>query len=450
MLITSDKKIAIVGLGITGMSVARYLSRCGMAFCAFDTRAEHPSFSEFRAAFPQNELYCGEIPVGALDHFYELVVSPGISIKEPYVDSAAKAGVSVIGDVELFLREASKPVVGITGSNGKTSVTTLMGLCAEAAGIDVAVGGNIGVPALDLLEQNADLYVLELSSFQLETTKKGGLTVACNLNLSPDHMDRYATYPHYVAAKQRIFFGAKNVVYNLLDPLTQPPVIDGVARRGFASKRVTEEGEQQFLFDRNSGQLLVAKTPVLHESELATKGLHNIENSLAVMAICDALNIPMEAVVRVLKEFKGLEHRCEYVASKNEIDFINDSKATNIGAAVAAINSFKKLGKKITLIAGGDGKGVCFDDFGKCVSRDVENLILIGRDAAVIGEAVSGSTNKVTVSTMKEAVEKAYSLADEHGVVLLSPACASFDMYSGYEQRGQDFKRCVTELMLSC
>lgn len=446
-LIGSSKKLAVIGLGVTGVSVARFLTSKNSYFCMFDTREAPPSLNSFTSEFPNVDIYLGEMDEHALSDFDEIIVSPGISMQEACIQSAKKLGKPVYGDIELFLKEVHVPVVGITGSNGKTTVTTLVGLCAVESGLNAKVGGNIGTPALDLLDENADLYVLELSSFQLETIGKANLTLACNLNVTPDHMDRYGSFAQYVAAKQRIYYGAKSVVFNGEDVLTRPPEIDGVKRCQFSTERKVEENAIQYYWNSENNCLMCGQTPLMTVADLKIKGLHNVQNALSVFAVCDGLNIDKKDTVKVLSTFSGLPHRCQLVEEKNDVLFVNDSKATNVGAAEAAITGFVKMNYDVVLIAGGDGKGVDFKLFSQCIDKNVSAVILIGRDAEEIGKHLNSATPCRNAGSMKEAVAIAVSIANKNSVVLLSPACASFDMYSGYEERGEDFVRAVNEVV---
>lgn len=449
-LIATDKQTVIFGLGQTGVSVARYLLKRGTTFTIVDSRENPPGISELREFAPDVRVITGPLDEAVKNFFSEaaeIVISPGLPRTEPVLQKAIENNVPLVGDIALFLREAKVPVIGITGSNGKTTVATLMGLVAARAGINVAVAGNIGVPALDVLDATVELYVLELSSFQLESLSSANLSVACVLNVSEDHMDRYDSLPQYCMAKQRIFWGAKKVVYNLDDRLTQPPVVSGVSRFGFSLENKVEDGEQKYWWDRRTKALVCNGEALLTSSELTMFGIHNIANALAVLALCDAAKIARDAAVVVLREFTGLPHRCQWVAKHNGVTYINDSKATNVGAAIAAITGMEEDFDSITLIVGGDGKGADFRDLACAINeRGVQRLICIGRDgpniAALVGEAIE----KQFACSMKDAVLLASQLSPSDSVVLLSPACASFDMFSGYEDRGEQFVRAVGAL----
>lgn len=433
----------VVGMGATGMSIANFLSEKGRAFHLFDTRSSSLVSSDFAKAFPEAKQFFEEVSDDVLLGAEEIYLSPGVPRDESVIKRALEAGKSVVGDIELFLREADKPVVGITGSNGKSTVTTMVGLAAEKAGLNVGVGGNIGIPALELLSHDVDLYVLELSSFQLESTNSPNLKVACCLNISADHMDRYESLAHYVMAKQRIYDGAETVVYSLDDAATTAPVASKAKRFGFGLSKDIEKNETQFTFSPQSGCLEREGQSLIHKNDIKIKGVHNVRNALALYAIADAAAIDQEACREVLVEFEGLPHRCEYVDEWKGVSFINDSKATNVGATRAAISGLAPEYEGLILIAGGEGKGADFDELGKCINENVRVLILFGKDREKIADFVAPHVSVHFVNDMDQAVAKSKELAEEGELVLLSPACASFDMFENFEHRGQMFNQCV-------
>lgn len=466
-MIASDKCTVVVGLGLTGFALARYFTRLGEPFLVVDTRAEPPNLADFKMEFPDVVVHLGSSDKVAdtLARASRIVVSPGVSLAELGLQVShqnRKADIEVIGDIELFARDARAPIVAITGSNGKSTVTTLVAEMAAAAGKQVAAGGNLGTPALDLLADNIDLYVLELSSFQLETTYNLKPKVATVLNLSPDHMDRYTDLLDYHRAKHRVFPGAEQVVINRDDKLSEPLVSAGVKRWSFGLDQ-PDFGGFGITFDpKNSGKkgdeawLVFESETLMPVAELGIKGSHNVANALAALALGHAVDLPMDAMLAVLRRFKGLSHRCQTVAEINGVAWINDSKATNVGAAVAAINSCANDFSKLILIAGGQGKGQDFTPLGEQLAGKVKHLILIGEDAALIERAVSGQlsdSSKATslpviirATTLDAAVSTARDLAVSGDCVLLSPACASFDMFSSYEERGECFARAVRAL----
>lgn len=445
MIATSSVK-AIIGTGVTGLSVARFCARQQQPFILFDTRLQPPALADIRAEFPDLALELGPLNSESLLLADEIIISPGLSVTDPAIVAAKAAGISVVGDIELFVRHAKAPIVAITGSNAKSTVTTLVGEMAAEAGINVAVGGNLGTPALDLLGDDIELYVMELSSFQLETVNRVGAKVATILNISADHLDRYPDMRAYHAAKLRVYYGAEQVVFNRKDILTQPPLAQG-------AKPITFGGPAEFnhfgvIEEEGETWLAWQFQPLLRASELVIRGKHNLDNALAALALGRAAGIPMDAMIATLKKFRGLKHRCEWVANKQGVDFFNDSKGTNIGATVAAIHGLAHAPAQLVLIAGGEGKGADFSELASAVSGNVRALVLIGRDAPLIEAALTGITQIIHASSMPDAVNKAYSAAQTGDSVLLSPACASFDMFKNYGDRGEQF--CAAVEALSC
>jgi UDP-N-acetylmuramoylalanine--D-glutamate ligase len=444
-LIATNNVTAIIGMGITGQSVARYLSEKGQPFVWLDTRANPAHFDSILKAYPGLNYELGDLCVDTLTAVNEIVVSPGVSIDCDAIKLARAAGVSIVGDIELFIRENDKPLIAITGSNAKTTVTTLVGEMARAAGIEVAIGGNIGTPALDLLQQqDAQCCLLELSSFQLELIESLNADVAALLNISEDHMDRYANLALYHRAKQRVFYGAKKVILNRADPLTNPPLAEGVQRYSFALNQPdrNEFGLQQ---KANSEWLGFEFKALLPVSEVKMPGRHNLENSLAALAIGHAAGWPMEPMLQVLKTFKGLPHRCQWVAECDGVNFYNDSKGTNVGATLAALNGLQKESGKIVLIAGGVGKGANFSALAKPLTH-ARAVVLIGEDAEKIAAAVADNVECYFCDSLEAAVIKSLAVAQSGDDVLLSPACASFDMFSGFEDRGNAFVQAVKKV----
>ena len=445
-LIASDQFRIVVGLGKSGMSLVRYLARQGVPFAVADTRANPPELATLREQYPQVEVRCGDLDADFLCRAQELYVSPGLSLRVPALVEAAARGVRMSGDVDLFARNAKAPIVAITGSNAKSTVTTLVGDMAKAAGKRVAVGGNLGTPALDLLSDDVELYVVELSSFQLETCERLNAEVATCLNVSEDHMDRYDGMADYHLAKHRIFRGAKQVVVNRADALSRPLIADNVPCWTFGTNKpdfkafglIEEDGEKwlAFQFDK----LMPAR-------ELKIRGAHNQANALAALALGHAIGLPFEPMLQTLREFAGLAHRCQWVRERNGVNYYDDSKATNVGAALAAIEGLgADIDGKLVLIAGGDGKGADFQDLRGPVAQHCRAVVLLGRDAELVGAAIGNAVPKVRVNTLDEAVEHAADLALPGDAVLLSPACASLDMFKNYEERGRLFAKAVEEL----
>jgi UDP-N-acetylmuramoylalanine--D-glutamate ligase len=443
-LIATSQMTAIVGAGVTGLSVARFLVRQAQPFVIFDTRSELPNAELIHNEFGPAALQLGELSLDSLSLAHEVVVSPGVPLSTPVLVQAAKAGVPLIGDIELFVRHAKAPVVAITGSNAKSTVTTLVADMASRAGFKVAMGGNIGVGALDLLDDSIELYVLELSSFQLESVSRLNASVACILNISADHMDRYPSLQAYHAAKLRIYYGAGQIVVNRRDILTQPPLGVGVKPIGFGGK--AEFNNFGLLVRDGETWLAWQFEPLMPASALKIKGSHNVDNALAALAIGHAAGFPLNPMLEALQAFTGLPHRCEWVGKIAGVDYFNDSKGTNVGATVAAIEGLSTGYDKLVLIAGGEGKGADFASMAPAVRRHVRAVVLIGADANRLAEALKGATEITHAADMNEAVCKASHKAHNGDAVLLSPACASFDMFNNYEHRGQVFCDAVKEV----
>ncbi|TBV13047.1 UDP-N-acetylmuramoyl-L-alanine--D-glutamate ligase [Stutzerimonas kirkiae] len=443
MLIASDQFRIVVGLGKSGMSLVRHLARRGIAFAVVDTRANPPELERLREQYPDVDVRCGELEVDFLCRAAELLVSPGVPLSTPALRQAAERGVRLSGDIELFAREARAPIVAITGSNAKSTVTTLVGEMAAQAGLRVAVGGNLGTPALDLLADEVQLYVLELSSFQLETTERLGAEVATCLNVSEDHMDRYSGLPAYHLAKHRIFRGARQVLVNRDDVLSRPLLVDDVKVWSFGLGRADFNGFG--LLEADGRKWLAFQfEPLLAVSELKIRGAHNQANALAALALGHAVGLSFEAMLRTLRTFAGLPHRCQWVGEHAGVAYYDDSKATNVGAALAAIEGLGvDIDGKLVLIAGGDGKGADFSALREPVARHCRAVVLLGRDAGLLAEALDGAVPLLRVESLDDAVAQAAAVAQAGDAVLLSPACASLDMFSNFEQRGRLFAAAV-------
>mgnify|MGYP003624334834 FL=1 len=444
-LIASSKRKMVVGIGATGLSVARHLSQLGERFVMLDTRQRPPCLDQLRSELPDVPVALGELAIDIFEGADEIILSPGLSRQIPAVQLAIQSGVSVVSDIELFARSANAPIIAITGSNGKSTVTTLVGEMCRAAGRSVGVGGNLGTPALALLDDNAQLYVLELSSFQLESVESLNAEVATVLNVSPDHMDRYNSLLDYHQAKHRIFGGARQVVVNRADSLSVPLVSEQVKQWSFGLDRPDFSGFGLLVAQDGESWLAYQFEKLMPEAELGIKGRHNTSNALAALALGFAVGLPMDGMLSVLRQFKGLPHRCQTVATLNGVAYINDSKATNVGATLAAIHGLSS-GNNLVLIAGGRAKGQNFSLLAKALVGPVKQLILIGEDAPTIGDAVSGGVSTVYATSLQAAVEAAQQTAEAGDIVLLSPACASFDMFSGFEDRGDQFIAAVEGL----
>ncbi|SDI43535.1 UDP-N-acetylmuramoyl-L-alanine--D-glutamate ligase [Pseudomonas panipatensis] len=445
-LIASDHFRIVVGLGKSGMSLVRFLARQGVPFAVADTRENPPELATLRAQYPQVEVRCGALDADFLSRASELYVSPGLSLRTPALAEAAARGVRLSGDVDLFARHAKAPIVAITGSNAKSTVTTLVGEMAAAAGRRVAVGGNLGTPALDLLADDVELYVLELSSFQLETCERLNAAVATCLNVSEDHMDRYDGMADYHLAKHRIFRGAQQVVVNRADALSRPLIADsvpcwtfGTDKPDFKTFGLLDEGGEKWLAFQFE--------PLMPVRELKIRGAHNQSNALAALALGHAAGLPFAPMLQTLREFAGLAHRCQWVGERNGVSYYDDSKATNVGAALAAIEGLgADIDGKLVLLAGGDGKGADFSALRAPVANFCRAVVLLGRDAELVAAALGDSVPQVRVKTLDEAVARASELAQPGDAVLLSPACASLDMFKNFEERGRLFAKAVEEL----
>ncbi|MDX1635008.1 MAG: UDP-N-acetylmuramoyl-L-alanine--D-glutamate ligase [Marinobacter sp.] len=444
-VIVSDRRTLVVGLGKTGLSCVRYLVAQGRDVAVADNRAQPPGLETLQQQWPEVPVHLGPFDAELFSRFNELVVSPGLSIQDPAIRAAARKGARISGDIDLFSQAAKAPIVGITGSNGKTTVTSLVGEMARAAGKRVAVGGNIGTPALDLLSDDVELYVLELSSFQLETTEELGATAATVLNISDDHMDRYPDKMAYFQAKQRIFNAARIAVVNLDDPLSTPMARDTLRFICFGWHRVNPETFSTREDDGGTWITFGFDNLVRAES-LQLMGRHNVSNVMAALALGHAVGLPMDVMLEVARRFRGLPHRCEFVRRVQQVEYINDSKGTNVGATAAAISSLAPSTGRIVLIAGGEGKGADFRPLLQPVTEHCRAVVLIGRDGPLLADLLTGSVELVMADTLAEAVSRAAGLARPGDRVLLSPACASFDMFRDYEDRGSQFVRQVEAL----
>lgn len=435
----------IVGLGITGLSCVRYLKEQNVPMAVIDTRENPPQLAAFQQANPEIPVALGGLDETLLAKAATIVLSPGVALSEPAIAAQAKRGTPILGDIELFARAVHAPVMAITGTNAKSTVTTLVGMMATAAGYRVGVGGNLGVPALDLLGQefNPNLFVLELSSFQLETTYSLKADVATVLNITPDHMDRYDTLADYRAAKHRIYQHCKLAVCNRDDPLTDT---HASCKLGFTLGKprsnefglLTKNGEIHLAFEENS---------LLPVRELPVMGSHYQANALAALAIGYGFGLPFESMLKVLREFKGLPHRCQLVRERDMVRWYNDSKGTNVGATQAAIDGLGSVIEgKLILIAGGLGKNADFSPLVPLMEKYARHVVLIGKAAEDIAKAIG---NRVPVSfadSMESAVQKADENALPGDSVLLSPACASYDMFKHFEHRGEVFTKIVEGL----
>ena len=436
--------ILVVGLGLTGLSVVRHLREHGHSVVVVDSRAQPPGLEQLQQDMPDVQVFCGPFNEALFMGAQQLVVSPGVPMQEPAIVHAIQQGVEAIGDIELFAREVNAPVIAITGSNGKSTVTTLVGEMARRAGIKVAVGGNIGTPALDLLHEQAELYVLELSSFQLETLHSLQPIAATVLNVSEDHMDRYDNVEHYAFVKQQIYQHCKTAVINR-DDMRVSTMDRGL--KSISGFTLGEPAMGDFGLRDFGGEMWLCRggKQLIAERELKLGGRHNTANALAALALGEAAGIDLNAMLETLRCFTGLPHRTQWVCEHDSVNWYNDSKGTNVGATIAAIEGLQ-VDNKLILIAGGLGKGADFSPLRDAVKDKVRLVVLIGEDAVKIEQALQQIVPVMLANSMQEAVQIAADLAHPGDSVLLSPACASFDMFKGYEHRGEMFMDAVRAL----
>ncbi|MGB5245149.1 MAG: UDP-N-acetylmuramoyl-L-alanine--D-glutamate ligase [Woeseia sp.] len=430
------KQDVVYGMGSTGLSVARFLARQHVPAIFVDSRSEPPGIEELKSIQPDAEIVLGMPGPEVLARTQRVIVSPGINDRDPFLNAARAAGIDVVSDIELFVEHATAPFIAITGSNGKSTVTTLLALMCEAAGKTAHAGANLGKPALDLLTaETPDLFVLELSSFQLQRTRYLPAKVAVLLNISADHLDWHRDEAEYRAAKYRILREANAVVINRSDATARTQVTAEQTCRSFA---LNEPRRQNYGITEYDGESWLTRGDerLLATSQMALVGIHNQENALAALAAGDLLGLSMPAMLSVLKSFAGLPHRMQRVRRLRDVDYINDSKATNVAAAIAAVNS---VDGPVVLIAGGQGKGGDFIAFANAVHEKLRAAILIGEDAGKIAAAFGERSKVLQAASLADAVQMAAGLANAGDTVLLAPACASFDQFANYMQRGIAF-----------
>jgi len=437
--------VVIVGLGKTGLSCVRYLLSRGLDIAVTDSRINPPGLSTLETEFTSVSVFLGEISTEILLSSDQIILSPGVSLNNDAVKRAIANGIPVIGDIELFCQQVKAPIIAVSGSNGKSTVTTLVAEMTQQAGLKTCVGGNLGTPALELLNEDVpDVYVLELSSFQLETTFSLSAHASVILNISPDHMDRYANSDEYANAKKKIYLGNGLMVINKDDDVVK--AMEDASRQTIYFTLGKPEGHNFGLIKDNDGiWLCQGNKKIIKQDELGIKGEHNVANALAAIALASTINVPFSAMAETLKRFSGLEHRCQRVATINKINWFNDSKATNVGACIASIKGLCNLGK-IILIAGGDSKGADLSSLGPIIKKYVKHVLLLGVDAKKVANVIDSTVMCDFVVDMNEAVNAASNLAEAGDLVLLAPACASLDMYENYQQRGDAFVAAVNTL----
>ena len=436
------KRVAVIGLGVTGLATVRFLLKQGVKPVLMDTRLKVAGLDAIPAE-KVDGIYLGELDANRLARMDVLLVSPGLDTSHPAIRFATAQGAQLMGDVELFALCNEKPVVAVTGSNGKSTVTTLVEFMLNCSGIPALAAGNIGLAVLDALERSdARVYVLELSSFQLETTHSLKLRAAANLNVTEDHLDRHGTMAAYAAAKQRIYLHTDLAVFNADDSLTRP--------LGCAAPQIglnLQQPQDGYGLVQHQGEswLLVAGEPLMPVRQMSMVGRHNQFNALASCALALAVGCSREALVQALQTYQPLPHRCTLVADHQGIRWVNDSKATNVGATLAAIAGLRAdVPGKLILIAGGDGKGVDFTELANVLKQQVDQVITLGRDGPAIAALVPGA---MQVADLTAAVKQAAAIAKAGDMVLLSPACASLDMFKNYEERGRLFAEAVLQVL---
>jgi len=448
----ADKNVLVLGLGETGLSLARWLVAQGACVRAADSRDLPPTFAVIRVELPQVEIHCGAFRDEIFSGIDLLAISPGVPLSDPAVQRAVARGIPVVGDIELFAQQLTTndyqlktKVVAITGANGKTTVTSMVGAMCRAAGLDTEMAGNISPAVLDVLlrrnGQQPEMWVLELSSFQLETTSSLHADACTVLNVSEDHLDRYVDMDAYAAAKARIFQGAGVQVLNRDDARSLSMILPWRKHVTFGLNEPPRDDD--WGIDRSGGEvwMVQGQQRVLNANELQVAGMHNVANALAALALCRAIDLPLASLLEGLRGFKGLPHRVEFVAKINDVVYYDDSKGTNVGATVAALQG---LERPAVLIAGGEGKEQDFAPLHHVVTRHARAVVLIGRDANKIAAALQGcGVPVVHAHDMVEAVRQCTALARPGDAVLLSPACASFDMFHNYKHRAEVFVSAV-------
>ena len=438
------RRAIVVGLGRTGLSCARYLSAHGARVAITDSRAQPPELANLGSLAARVELHLGAFDSELLADAGQVVVSPGVALTEPFLREAVARGIEVVGDIELFARAVRAPVIAVTGTNGKSTVTTLVAEMVAAAGLKARAGGNLGVPALDLLDgPEPDFYVLELSSFQLETTQSLALRAAAVLNLTADHLDRYTSLADYAAAKARVFAHCDVAIFNLDDARVRTMPRPGQQQLSFSLEpgRRADFG----LLRAGDGMSLAYRGEALFAlKDMKLAGMHNAANALAALALGEAAGLPMQARLEVLRNFPGLTHRMQWVADVAGVRWINDSKGTNVGATLAAVGGMEG---PLIVIAGGDGKNQDFSPLAAAFRDKVRVAVLIGRDAPALAGVLGGVCQIERTTTLEDAVRVAARVARSGDTVLLSPACASFDMFRDYAQRGAVFTAAVRGLV---
>lgn len=475
MIQFKNKSVLVLGLGETGQSMLRWLSAQGARLRAADSRSAPPGAAEAERIVGSGQILCGPFSASMFDGVDLVAISPGVPLRDPVVASAVARGIQVVGDIELFAqqirgqqapaatssrspalspegkrgeREMQPLILAITGANGKTTVTSMTEHLCKAAGRDAVAAGNISPAVLDAVmargANQPEIWVLELSSFQLETTFSLNAHAATVLNVSEDHLDRYSGMDEYASAKARIFQGNGVQVLNRGDARSLGMLLPGREIVTFGLDMPRNKVDWGIEHAADGIWLVQGRERLLKAEELQVAGLHNAANALAALALCRAIDLPMPVLLDALRSFKGLPHRVERVAEIGNVIYYDDSKGTNVGATIAAMQG---LGRKAVLIAGGEGKGQDFSPLNPVVAEHARAVVLIGRDAPLIEAALNGcGVYVLRARDMSDAVQQASALAQSGDAVLLSPACASFDMFRNYAHRAEAFVNAVRRL----
>ena len=444
----TSKHTLVLGLGASGLSMARWLANRGASVRVADSRDTPPFAAQLQKELPLAELHTGAFRPESFTGVDLIAISPGVPLAEPLVRACVERGIDVVGDIELFARIREEfpgnRVIAITGSNGKSTVTEMVGAMVRAAKVRTLVAGNIGLPILEALTEveaghrrRPDVFVLELSSFQLESTRSLNPDAAAVLNVSEDHLDRYSSMRDYADAKARIFLGNGIQVVNRQDGWARGMIGPGRKVFTFGLDEPWSDGNWGLRDVESELWLAEGRANLMRVSELKVTGLHNAANALAALALCRAIRLPYEPLLDALFKFEGLPHRVQKVAEVRGVAFYDDSKGTNVGATVAALMG---MTSRIVLIAGGDGKGQDFSPLRDAVAKKAKGVVVIGRDADKIATAIEASGIEIVhAASMHDAVRAGFSLAQPGDTVMLSPACASFDMFRNYEHRAEVF-----------
>ena len=435
-------KILVVGLGLTGISVAHYLQKLGFKFAITDSRAKPPLLDDFLKTMPDAPVFTGGFDEAAFKVATHLVVSPGVALTEKSIVKAIANGAKIISDIDLFACSVNEQIIAITGSNGKSTVTTMLGDMVASIGKKVGVGGNLGTPALELLDQDAELYVLELSSFQLERTSVLNATAATVLNISADHLDRHVDMAEYGQSKKRVFSGNGVMVINADDPVVE--AMREISDRPTVTFSIKKKADFYLAYKEDAEYMMHLNQCLMPLSDLPLEGRHNVANALAAMALGKVIGLDEYKMCEALRTFKGLDHRMQRVAEIGGVTWVNDSKATNIGACIAALQGYDR---KVILIAGGDAKGADMTELAPIIKEKAKHVVLIGKDAFLIKQSLDNSVPVNNAENMIQVVSICAKIAEHGDCVLLSPACASLDQYKNYQDRGNQFSKAVLNLI---